>query len=145
MQECCPCVCLSIRLLPKTHTKLEGSAFTSDKGLLMAQWIKPFWNHRSLALWLPWDFPDIKFRVQSYVAYTIAEKAIRFRHRDYDPDEAQKLISSSMCRHLSTRNTSSKSIHAFLSNLANRQTDRHGQKTCTSSFVRGKNAVFSKT
>jgi len=64
------------------------------------------------------------------------EKAIRFRHPDYDPDRAQKLTSSSMYRHLSTRNISSKSMHAFLSNLANRQTDRqkdrqtneHGQK-----------------
>ena len=37
---------------------------------------------------------------------------------------AQKLISSSMSRHLSTRNISSKSMHAFLSNLAQRQTDR---------------------
>ena len=37
-----------------------------------------------------------------------------------------------MSRHLLTRNISSKSMHAFLSNLANRQTDRqtdkHGQK-----------------
>ena len=65
-------------------------------------------------------------------AYTISEKATRFRHPDYNPDLAQKLISSSMSRHLSTRNISSKSMHAFLSNLANRQTDRqtdkHGQK-----------------
>ena len=57
-------------------------------------------------------------------AYTISEKAIRFRRPDYDPDRAQKLISSSMSRHLSTRKMSSKSMHAFLSNLANRQTDR---------------------
>ena len=43
----------------------------------------------------------------------------------YDIRESnQKLISSSMSRHLSTRNISSKSMHAFLSNLANRQTDR---------------------
>jgi len=56
--------------------------------------------------------------------YTISEKAIRFRHPDYNPDRAQKLISSSMSRHLSTRNISSKSIHAFLSHFANRQTDR---------------------
>jgi len=55
--------------------------------------------------------------------YTISEKAIRFRHPDYNPDPAQKLISSSMSRHLSTRNDSSKSMHMFLSNLANRQTD----------------------
>ena len=57
-------------------------------------------------------------------AYTIVEKAIRFRHPDYNPDRAQKLISSSMSRHLSTCNISSKSMHAFLSNLANRQTNR---------------------
>jgi len=61
-------------------------------------------------------------------AYDIGE--IRFRHPDYNPDRAQKLISSSMSRHLSTRNTSSKSVHAFLSrpNLANRQTDRQTDK-----------------
>ena len=57
------------------------------------------------------------------MAYTIAEKAIRFRHPDYNPDRAQKLISSSTSRHLSTHNISSKSMHAFLSNLAHRQTD----------------------
>jgi len=53
--------------------------------------------------------------------HTLWEKAIRFRHPDYDPDRAQKLISSSMSRHLSTRNISTKSMRAFLSNLANRQ------------------------
>ena len=58
------------------------------------------------------------------MAYMIAEKTIRFRHPDYNPDRAQKLISSSMSRHLSTRNISSKSVHAFLSSLANRQTDK---------------------
>ena len=62
------------------------------------------------------------------MAYTIAEKAIWFRHPGYNPDRAQKLISSSMSRHLSTRNISSKSMHAFLSNLANRQTDRQTNK-----------------
>ena len=60
--------------------------------------------------------------------YTISEKSIRFWHPDYNPDQAQKLISSSMSRHLSTCNISSKFMHAFSSNLANRQTDRHGQK-----------------
>jgi len=69
-----------------------------------------------------WDFPDvIKFRI---AVHTQWEKRIRFRHPDYDPDRAQKLTSSSMSRHLSTRKMSSKSMHAFLSNLANRQTDR---------------------
>ena len=61
-------------------------------------------------------------------AYTISEKAIRFRHPDYNPDQAQKFIASSMSRHLSTHNILSKSMHTFLSNLANRQTDKHGQK-----------------
>ena len=68
------------------------------------------------------DFLDVKFRLAAN--YTIAEKAIRFRHLDYNLDRAQKLISLSMSRHLSARNISSKSMHAFLSNLANRQTDR---------------------
>ena len=82
---------------------------------------------------------------QSPVAYTISEKAIRFRHPDCDPDLARKLISSSMSRHLSTRNISSKSMHAFLSNLANRQTDRQTQaKTGTSSFVEGNNNLSAE-
>ena len=82
-----------------------------------------------------WDFPDvIKFRV---AVRTISEKAIRFRHSDYNPDRAQKLISSSMSRHLLTCNISSKSMHAFLSNLANRQTDGQTRaKTLASNFVR---------
>ena len=68
-----------------------------------------------------WDFPDVvKFCV---AVHTILEKAIRFRHLDYNLDRAKKLISLSMSQHLSTRNISSKSMHAFLSNLANRQTD----------------------
>jgi len=81
-------------------------------------------------------------------AYTISDKAIRFRHDDYNRDRARKLISSSTSRHLSTRNISSKSMHAFLSNLANRQTDRQtnrqantGKKTLTSSFVGGNNRL----
>jgi len=72
-----------------------------------------------------WDFPDvIKFRV---AMHTLWEKAIRFRHPDYDPDRAKQFISSSMSRHLSTHNISSKSMHAFLSNLAHRQTNERGR------------------
>ena len=75
-------------------------------------------------------------KIPHSTAYTISEKAIRFRHLDYNPDRAQKLISSSMSRYLSTRNISSKYMHAFLSNLANRQTDKRTlAKTFTSSFV----------
>ena len=46
-----------------------------------------------------------------------------------------------MSRYLSTRNISSKSVHAFLSNLANRQTDKQTNtgKTRTSSFVGSNN------
>ena len=63
------------------------------------------------------DFPDvIKFRV---AVHTLWEQAIRF----YDPDRAQKLISSSVWRHLSTCNISS--MHVFLSILAHRYTARH--------------------
>jgi len=74
-------------------------------------------------------------------AYTILEKAIRLRQLDYNPDRAQKLISS-MSRYLSTCNISSKSMHTFLSNFANRPTDRQRQtrtKTCTCSCVEGNN------
>ena len=78
-------------------------------------------------------------------AYTISEKAIRFRHPDYNPGRAQKLISSFMSR-LSTRNISSKSIHAFLSNLANRQTDRQTRANAfTSSFVGGNKVTKLQT
>ena len=88
----------------------------------------------SAARWQPIG-KAAKFRI----AYKISEKAIRLRHTNYEPDRAQKLISSSMSLHLSTRNISSKSMHAFLSNLANRQIDRQTNKqtrakTCTSFF-----------
>jgi len=58
-------------------------------------------------------------------------------------DRVQKLIRSSMSRHLSTRNNLFKSTHAFLSNLAHRQTDRQTDKRTranafTYSFVGGK-------
>jgi len=67
-------------------------------------------------------------QIPRVAVHTISEKVIRFRHPDYDPDRAEKLISSSVSRHLSTRNISSKSIHAFLSNIANsRQTDKRRQ------------------
>ena len=86
---------------------------------------KTILNPRVAAETCTWDFSDvIKFRV---AAHTISEKAIRFRHPDYNPDRAEKLISSSMSRHLSTRNILSKFMHAFLSDLANRQTNERGQ------------------
>jgi len=93
-----------------------------------------------------WDFPDvIKFCI---AAHKTSEKAIRFRHPDYDPDRAQKLISSSMSRHLSTCNISSKSIssmHAFLSNLAHRQTNKRTRANAfTSSFVGDNNINNNK-
>ena len=39
-----------------------------------------------------WDFPNVKFRVPAL--YDIGE-TIQFQHPDYNPDWAQKLISSS--------------------------------------------------
>jgi len=69
-----------------------------------------------------WDFSDVNSAYQRL--YDIGESSPVPRHPNYYPDRAQKLIGSSMSRHLSTRNVSSKSMHAFLSNLANRQTDR---------------------
>jgi len=75
--------------------------------------------------------------------HTLWERGIWFWRPDYDPDQAQKLISSSVSRHLSTRNISSKSMHALLSNLANRQTnERTRAKTCTSFVVGGKLKKF---
>ena len=43
-----------------------------------------------------------RHKILCSIAYTIAQKAIRFRRPDYNPDRAQKLFSSSMSRHLST-------------------------------------------
>jgi len=64
-------------------------------------------------------------KIPRYSAYDIAES----NPVDYGPDRAQNLISSSMSRRRSTRNVSSRSMHAFLNNLAKRQTDKHrGQK-----------------
>jgi len=61
-----------------------------------------------------------------------------------NPDRAQKLIGSSMSRHLSTSNISSKSMHAFLSNLANEQTARQMRaNTFISSFVKGNYGFLS--
>jgi len=89
-----------------------------------------------------WDFPYvIKFRV---AVHMISEKAIRFRHPDYDPDRAQKLTSSSMSRHLSTRKMSSKSMHAFwVILLTDRQTDIQTSREIafTSSVLGGKNCA----
>ena len=78
------------------------------------------------------------------IDWTPLDKAIWFRHPNYNPHRAQKLISSSTSRHLSTatRNISSKSVHTFLSNLANTQTDRQTDRQTnafTSSFIGGNN------
>jgi len=59
-------------------------------------------------------------KAAKFHSVSISEKGIWFQHPDYDPDQAQMLISSSMSRHLSTCKISSKSMHVFLSNLANR-------------------------
>jgi len=127
-----------------TKKQLEGHSaermYLRQRSSHGSRWIKPFYNLASLQRRAPntytWDFPDV---IKLFVAaHKISEKAIRFRHPDYNPDGAQKLISSSMCRHMLSRNISSKSMHAFLSNLANRQTDKRiPAKTFISSFARG--------
>jgi len=48
---------------------------------------------------------------------------MRFRHPDYNAGRTEKLISCPSVD-TTTRNISCKSMHAFLSNLANRQTDK---------------------
>ena len=80
----------------------------------------------------PWQyacgiFPDIiKFRI---AAHTISEKAIRFQHPDYNRIGFKSNSVRPMSWHLSTRNTSSKSMYTLLSNLAqtDRQTNKCGQ------------------
>jgi len=72
------------------------------------------------------DFPNVKFRIAAHIRYRRKQSGsgIRTMMRI----RLKKLISSSMSWHLSTRNILSKYMHVFLSNLANKQTDKHGQK-----------------
>jgi len=109
---------------------------------LKPNWVFENWNRHS-------TIPDVKFHVAAQLAGSLG-KAAKFR-RLYDIGEsnpvpasrlkygwAQKLISSSMSRHLSTCKISSTSMHAFSSNLAYRQTDKQTwAKTYTSSLVEG--------
>jgi len=91
------------------------------------------------------SFRRIKFHRNPSITLQISRwnAKIQFLDPDYDPDRAQKLISSSMSRHLSTCNISSKSMHAFLSNFANRQTDKGTRATThTPSFVGGNNYLM---
>jgi len=111
------------RTYPPTRTAL-GRAFYLRQRSFDALKVQ---NHSSLlrrAATNHAQYLYVRFSRRNKIPRVAAEKVIRFRQPDYDPDQAQKLISSSMSRHLSTRNISSKSIYAFLSNLANRQTDR---------------------
>ena len=66
-------------------------------------------------------------------AYTISDKAIRFRHPDYNPDRAQKLISSSISRHLSSRHPNPCTrfwvgLILLTNRQTNKQTNEHRQK-----------------
>ena len=97
-------------------------------------------NHRSVSLCV--DFVSCKHGPSWPLETENSPLAIG----SYQPLRLQ-LISSSMSRHLSTRNILSKYMYAFLSNLANRQANRQtdkqqtntGKTTCTSSsFVGGK-------
>ena len=74
-------------------------------------------------------------------AERISEKVIRLRHPDYNPDRAQKVISSSMFRHLSTRNISCKYMHAFFSNLRRIKFHRNPSITSSAIALKCKNRV----
>ena len=81
-------------------------------------------------------------KIQRCSAYTISDKAIRFRHPDYKPDRAQKLISSStsptFCRHATFHPNLCTRFWVIL--LTDRQTDKRTRaKTFPSYFVGGNN------
>ena len=89
------------------------------------------------------DFPNVKFRIAAHIRYRRKQSGsgIRTMMRI----RLKKLISSSMSWHLSTRSILSKSMHVFLSNLANKQTDRQTwAKTHTSCFVGRNNCQLSR-
>jgi len=107
---------------------------TCFDGWVIKTILKPRLTERPAANIYTWDFSDVKFRVAAPIDDIGESNPVPAS--DYNLDRAQKLISSSMSRHLSTRNILSKSMLAFLSNLANRETDRQTRaKTFTSSFV----------
>ena len=106
---------------------LRQRSFDASKLRVAASTLKSTWRLPSCTSTCMWFSRRNKIPRCRVAMHTLWEKGIRFRRPDYEPDRAQKLISSSMSRHLSTRNInsfSSKSMHAFLSNLANRQTDK---------------------
>ena len=131
--------CKSMNLLnpTKTHTKQFWFGSGSSRSRLRFEFYIVFLHVSSSSVRLPSLAPNTstcmgfsrrnKIPRCRVAVHTLWEKGIRFWHPDYDPDRAQKLTSSSASRHLSTRNISSKSMHMFLSNLANRQTDKRGQ------------------
>ena len=78
----------------------------------------------------PWEFADVKFHVAaSSVAYTLSEKAIRFRLPDCGLDRAQKLISSSVhpCPDISWHTTLNPNLcmRFWIILLTDRQTGKH--------------------
>ena len=75
----------------------------------------------------------------------LCRRYVRFRHPDYDPDRAQKLISSSISPHLSTRNIHLNPCTCSWRVLLTLQTDKQTRaKTCTSSFVGGKDTKMRR-
>ena len=130
-QSCHKCKLLLPPVCPKLHTQLFSPVQNKKNLTRRALGIRPTKVFRRLVnknllkprfaaaaggQYVYVGFSRRKIPLSS--AYTISEKAIRFRHPDYNPDRAQKLISFSVSRHLST------SMHIFLSNLAHRQRDR---------------------
>ena len=130
-------------LMPHSSATVRCTENSTDPGNSLALGLQRGVNSISLQC-IPWPVACSEWG--ACLTDFDRSSTFRFRHPDYDPDRVQKLISSSMSRHLSTRKISSKSMHAFLSNLANRwQTDRQTSRgiAYTSSFVEGK--LYQKT
>jgi len=90
-------------------------------------------NHGSLARPPPWDLPDVKFR--SLAAGNCCKVPYLYGIGESNPVPASGLWSGSSsivnqfvhaAKSVDTQHFI-KSMHAFLSNLANRQTDKHGK------------------
>jgi len=85
-------------------------------------------NHAHLPNTYTWDFPHvIKFRV---AVHTISQKAIRFRHPDYDPDRAKSWSvrpCPDTCRHATFHTNSCTRFWVIL--VTDRQTDKHRGQT----------------
>jgi len=132
-----------LAIVKRKTGKLEGHSvecmYLRQRCFHGSWWIKPC---LATAMGGPYIYLGFSRRnkIQRCSIYTILEKAIWFRHPEYDLDWAQKLfanVPTDTCRQATFHPNP---CTRFLSNLANRQTEKQTRaKTCTSSFVGGKN------